>query len=493
MNDNMVKKNYIYNLVYQVFSLITPLVTTPYISRTLREAGVGQYAFSYSIVSIFVLFAGFGFGTYAQREIASLQGDKETQSKVLWEVFLVRIFTVLITLTAYIFLSLSLFNGKLYLSILLILSIHIIAIAFDISFFYQGNEQFSIIVLKNILVKIVGTVLIFVFVKTEKDVWIYALCQALTLFLSNLSLWMSLNKYVCKVPLHSLQLKKHLFPAFRLFLPTIATSIYTVLDKTIIGLLVPGSMILNGVLVSVADVENGYYEQSEKLVKMALIVITSLGTVMIPRNANEIATGNREAFLKNIFKALRFTLFLGIPMVLGMCAIANNLSPWFFGTGYEKVPYLLMMFSPLILIIGLNNVLGLQYLLPQKNDTKYTIAITTGAFVNIVLNLLLVSTFFSYGACIATVLAELTIDIILFSFCAKDIKFLDVVNLGWKYLISGIIMFVFEYLMFNNFESSVLNTFIMIVTGALVYVSVLIILRDTYMINMIKSIRNTRK
>lgn len=490
MNKKSVKLNYIYNLIYQIFTLITPLITAPYVSRVLGSSGVGQYSFTNSIVTYFILFGALGFGYYAQREIARHQGDKVEQSKIFWEIIICRSISVGLSLIFYLVLLFLGVYGEDYTLLMLILTINVVATAFSIEFLFQGNEDFLTIVIKNIVVKVLGILGIFIFVKKPSDVWLYILIHSLITIGSYLSLWTKLPKVLCKVDFKSLNPIRHLKPTLRLFIPTIAVSVYTMLDKTLIGVLIPGETEVNGVIQNISDIENGYYEQSEKIVKMAMTIVTSLGTVMIPRNSQAIASGNLDGFKKNISGALRFVFFVGTPIMFGLAAVANNMCPWFFGDGYEKVPSLMMMFCPLIMIIGFSNVLGLQYLLPMKKDKKYTIAITSGAGVNLVLNLILIRLFWSYGACIATIIAETVVTTIMFIFAKKDISFLELVKNSWRYIISGVTMFALVYFTQYFLAPKIYNTALLVLEGLICYFGLLFIFRDDLVLNYSKLLLN---
>lgn len=485
MSQKNIKKNYFFNLLYQIFGLITPLVVTPYISRVLGSSGVGQYSFTFSIATYFVLFATLGFNTYAQREIARFQGDKHQQSVVFWEIFIARLIPTFISLTVYAILILLNIYERQYILLMLILTINVVSVIFDVSFLFQGNENFAVIALRNILIKTIGVILIFVFVKNESHVWLYTLCQSLILIVSNLSLWTRLPKSLTKVSLKELNIKKHFVPTIRLFIPTIAVSVYTILDKTLIGVLVNG---VNDSGTKISDIENGVYEQSEKLVKMALTVVTSLGMVMIPRNSQAVSSGNYGAFKANVKGALRFVFFVGIPIMFGLAAIAQNMSPWFFGDGFEKVPYLIMMFCPLVLIIGISNVLGLQYLIPLKKDNKYTIAIVAGAALNLLLNLILIPLLWSYGACIATISAELLVTLMMYLFARKDIPLFEIFGCTWKYVASGTIMFLMVYFSQSELEPTIINTVLLIVKGFFFYTVLLFVFQDTMFLKLVSKI-----
>ena len=467
-NSKSITKNYLYNLIYQILLIIIPIITTPYVSRVLGADGVGKFSFSNSIVSYFVIFASLGFGYYAQREIAKYQDNKKKQSEIFWEIITVRSVSVLTALIVYFtVIVLGVFKEE-YTLLMIILSINILAVAFDISFLFAGNEDFSKTVFTNTLVRILNVIAIFVFVKDRNDLWKYVLITVLTVLTANASLSVYAKNFLCKIEIKSLRPIRHIKPAVILFLPTIAVSVYAYLDKTMIG------------VITGSDFENGFYEQAEKIVKMVMTVVTSLGTVMIPRNANAFERKDMEAIRRNIYRSVRFVLLLGIPMMIGLIAVSDNMVPWFLGDGYYKSANIMKILSVLVLAIGLNNVFGLQYLIPAGEDKKFTLSVTCGAVTNFLLNLVLIRLFKSYGAAIATIVAEIAVAVIMFCFIRKNISLREILKSSIKYLISGIIMFVPCFMLGRILEPSIINTFIIVFTGVVVYLICLILLRDEF-------------
>lgn len=491
MATKSIKKNYIYNLIYQIFVLIVPILVTPYLSRVLGPEGTGQYSFTYSLANYFILVAALGFGYYAQREIANHQNDKSAKSLIFWEIIIVRTFSVGISLALNIILNVTGVYGS-YSSLMWWWIILIAAQGFDITFLLQGNEEFAKIAIRNVIVKIISIICIFLFVKNPTDVYIYVICFAGSTLLGNLSLWPYLFKMLCRVKFHDLKPLRHLLPTLRLFIPTIAISVYTVLDKTLIGLLVTGTEtnIVNGVevITKISDLENGYYEQAEKIVKVCMTVVTALGTVMIPRNSNEYSCGNLDKVKENVYGATNFVWFMGVPLTLGLAAIAGNLVPWFLGEGYDKCVLLIQLFTPLILIIGFSNVFGLQYLLPTQRDGKYTIAIVLGAVINFALNIVCIKYFMSYGAVAASIAAELTVTVIMLIYIRKEISFLKILKQSIKYLIAGGIMFAAVYFTQTVLKPTILFTFLLVLEGAVIYFVILLCLKDKYVLNVIKKL-----
>lgn len=492
-----VKKNYIFNLLYQLFLIVVPIITTPYVSRVLTANGVGQYSFSFSLATYFTIFAGLGFGYYAQRAIAKRKDNKEELSKTFWEIIICRMFPVIIALAVNIvFCLIGLYRE--YTSLMWVFNINIFAIALDISFLYQGREEFGSLVIKNLLIKTASVVLIFIFVVSEKSLITYTIINASSVFLSNLFMWISTRKMLVKIRPRSLRPLSHLKGTIILFLPTIAVSIYTVLDKTLIGILISDTYEVLGedgvyITKNYSDLENGYYEQSEKIVKMAMVFITSIASVMIPRNSNELARGNIDTVRKNIYTSCRLVLLFGIPLMLGLIAVADNLVPWFLGSEYEKSALLMKVLSPLVLILGFSNVFGLQFLIPAGKDKAFTIALTTGAIVNLLLNVFFIQLWWSIGAAIATLIAETVVTTITAISVRKEINFLKAFVSGWKYIIAGLLMFGICYLISTKLNPSIINTIIITISGMISYFVILLLLRDSILITSIRKILHKNK
>lgn len=472
--DKKVIKNYLYNLGYQVLIILLPLVTTPYVSRVLGAKGIGTYGYTNSITQYFILFGCIGLNLYGQREIAYYQNDIQKRSKVFFELLLLRIITVSISIILYYF---TFCQNPTYGYIFSIQIIDVVASMFDISWLYQGMEDFKKIVLRNTLVKICGLIIIFMFVKSSADLPIYVLSYSATLLLGNLSMWMYLPKFVKKVRLKYLNIQKHLRPTIVLFLPQIATSIYTMLDKTMIGALTNNTA------------EVGYYEQSQKIIRMAMTIATSLGTVMLPRVANLFKEGKLNEVKESMYTSFQFISFLTFPLCFGLIGISKGFVPWFFGEGYGKVVYNLMIISPIIIIIGYSNVIGTQFLLPTGRQKEYTLSVCTGTVVNLCCNFLLIPMLLSYGAAIATVIAELSVTLVQVIATRNTFSYRYIFKLVYKYIIAAVLMLVVLLFLSNIIPVGILYTVIQMTAGCFVYFIVLIVLKDSSIYTVINKIK----
>ena len=458
-----ITKNYIYNLIYQVVAFIIPLVTTPYISRVLGAENIGIYSFTASIVTYFILFGSLGVAMYGQREIAYVQDDIKARSKTFYEILLMRFTTIGSSLVVFYFTFCQTGEYSIYYKILIL---EIIANAVDISWFFQGLEEFKKTVMRNLAVKLICLAGIFVFVKSPNDLIVYILIYMLSALIGNLSLWLYLPKYIQKVKIKDLKVFKHLKPTIALFIPQIAIQIYTVLDKTMIGVLVEDKS------------EVGFYEQAQKMVKMLLTVATSLGTVMQPRIAHTFAKGDMKKLKEYIDTSFKFVSFLAFPLMFGIASISSKFVPIFYGEGYEKVIILICIISPIIVAIGLSNLMGIQYLLPTKKQKEFTISVTAGAIINFIFNMIFIPLWQSIGASAATVIAECAVIAIQLYFVRKEIKTKDVIMNSKNYFIASVIMFVITMLINIFVQQPVLSITIQVVIGVIVYFAILFVLKD---------------
>ena len=350
---NKIIKNYLYTLIYQILIVILPIVTMPYVSRVLGAENIGIYGFTVSVVTYFTLLCGFGITKYGQREIAYTQDDRKKRSKIFWELCLIKLVAVLLFSVVFIVLFCTDKDYGLYYTILLV---EIIAVLFDITWFFQGLEDFKKVVIRNVIVKIISVAAIFIFVKNESDLVIYFLIFVLSTLIGNVSLWVKLGKYVDRPDFKFVKLKRHLKPMFSLFIPQIAVSIYTVLDKTMLGWLTNDMS------------EVGYYEQSQKIIKLALTLVTTMSVVMMPRISNIFFNKDDEQMNKYMNMSFRFDWFMGALIMFGVAAIAPTFVPWFFGGGFDKAIDLLVYTSPVIIIIALSSTIGSQYLVSIKKQ-----------------------------------------------------------------------------------------------------------------------------
>ena len=463
-----ITKNYIYNLIYQILIIILPIITTPYLSRKLGAEAIGVYGYTISIVTYFTLIGTLGLTNYGKREIAYIQDDFEKRNKLFSELIIFRFIMVVITLIIY---GIFIIFVKQYTIYYLILSLEIVSVALDISWLFQGIEDFKKVVARNIVVKFISVVLIFIFIKSGQDLWKYFCIYVVSTFLGNATLWIHISKYVKFTKIKLKELKKHIKPTISLFIPQIAVSIYTVLDKTMLGILCP----------DISEV--GFYEQSQKIIKVALTLITTIATVMVPRIANMYAKGDKAQINSYMQKSFNFVWFFSIPIMLGIIAISPDFVPWFFGDGYDKVIILMTIASPIIVFISLSTVTGSQFLMSIKKQNIHTVTVIIGAITNVIINIILIKRFCSIGAVISTVIAEFLIAAIeiIYLVYKKYISLESIFGKTLRYWLIGGLMFIIVWILQINLNPSIISTMIEIITGGLIYIGILFIIKDKFL------------
>lgn len=467
-----VKKNYLYNLLYQMTSVLLPVLTIPYVSRVLSADGIGINTVTYANTQYFILLGSLGISIYATKKIATIREKKDKLKKTFWEIFSIQ-FTGCIL--GYMVFALTLGQSHKYGVFYMLQGFYILAAAVDISWYFLGIENFKNASLRSFFAKIISVILIFIFVKTRDDLWKYILINAGTMFVGQLIMWFYVGKDMLKVKeIGKLKIAMHIMPILALFVPQIATQVYTVLDKTMIDLFK-------------GAVEAGYYDQSQKIVRILLSVVTSLGIVMLPRIANLFSKDDLNEVKKSLRKAFVVISFLSIPITFGLIGISDKFVPILFGNEFLSVIPLTKISPVLVIIIGLGNVFGTQYLLAIGKNKEYTASVCIGALVNFCFNLLLIPRFAAMGAVIATVSAELSIALIQFWFARVVFDFTWIKE-TYKYWVSGILMLAIVRLVGNVTPISILFLVLQIAIGSLVYFISLIILRDKFLFEAIENV-----
>lgn len=456
-------KNYAYNVLYQIFVLIVPLITVPYVSRVLGVTGVGINAYTNSIIQYFILFGSIGISLYGNRTIAYYRDNKQEMSKLFWEILILRAITILL---AYLCFLIFLFFTDTFKMYFLYQSILIVAAAFDISWFFMGIEDFKKTVLRNVIVKILSIFLIFILIKTKEDLGLYILILSLSQLLGNITLWPYLKFNLVSIKGSKLEIKKHVNQSLALFIPQIAIQIYLVLNKTMLGK-----------MISVEAA--GIFENSDKIIKMILAIVTASGTVLLPRVANMYRNGKNREVINLLYKSFNFSSFISIPMMFGIIAIGPKFAIWFFGQEFSEAGLIIQLLSIIIPLIGWSNVVGNQYLLPTNKLNLYTKSVTMGAVINFIFNFILISKYGLIGTAVATIIAELTVTATQFYYIKNEFSVKLLILPVIKYFVSGFVMYICILLINTRVQFGLLTMIVQVILAIIVYVSINILLKSS--------------
>lgn len=450
-----VVKNFLYNLSYQLLVIILPLITVPYVSSILGAEGVGDYAYTYSNSQYFVILGMIGISLYGNRQIAYVRNNKEELKNTFYSIYLLQLITTAVSFIIYnVFILI--FNNEAYKWLYFAQSINILAAMFDISWLFMGLEEFKKTVVRNTFVKIISLASIFIFVNNKDDTFIYTIIIGLSSLFGNLTLWLYLPKNIGVKRIKVSSLKLHLKNSLSLFIPQISIQIYLLLDRTLLGILTD-------------NVQVGYYENSQKVVKIVLTIATAIGTVMMPKIANTVASRDMDKVKYYIENSFFFVSALSIPLMFGLMGITNELSPWFFTDKFKGIEVLIVLSSIIIIAISWSNVLGKQLLIPLNRTKEFTISVTLGAVINFCLNLLILKYLGAVGACISTIVAEFAVTLIQFYFIRDFIKPIKLIKPTLVFFPASIIMYIIIKLIGIYMGPGIITNIIQSCAGIVIY------------------------
>lgn len=355
---------------------------------------------------------------------------------------------------------------------------------FDISWFFAGMEQFKYTVTKNAACKLIGVVLMFLFVKKEDDLLLYIIIITASMMIGNLSMWLYVPRFVEKVDFRTLTFRKHFHETLIYFIPTVATSVYTVLDRTLIG------------VITKNKAENGCYHYTMQIINMMkALTFSSLNMVLGSRLSFLFAEKRYDEIKERIADSTNYILFMGIGMCFGVIGVAKRFVPIFLGPGYDRVVTMLMLMSPIVIIIGISNCLGSQYYTPagyRKLSARYIII---GAVVNLMLNLVLIPKYWGYGAIVASLIAETVITVLYLKNCNGYLRLDTIVKDSWKKLIAGVSMLIVIKALDGAVTSDIIALLAEIAIGFTVYCAVITLLRDSFVTDLLmgKILKRKRK
>lgn len=454
MTKSNLKKNYIYNVLYQILIIIVPLFTSPYLTRVLGAEKLGIYSFTQSYAHYFVLFILLGVENYGNREIARVRDDKEKTKTTFWEIYAFQFALFVIVVAIYVFLiSFVVKDNKLIYWMQLL---YVVSAGLDINWCCFGLEKFKLAVTRNSIIKIGSAVAIFLFVKKQEDLWIYTMIAAGSLLLSQAILWPFIIKEIGYTKPGKEGIRRHIKPNLILFLPVLSVSLYTIMDKLMLG------------VMSSKD-EVGYYAYAERIIQIPLSFITALGTVMLPRASNLANRGENDTRAQLLNKSMQFSMLMSVGCTFGMIAIANVLIPWYYGAAFSRCSLFTQLLSPVIALTSWNTIIRTQVVIPEQMDREYHYAVLSGAAINLVLNALLIPKYQGNGAVIATIIAQTTVCVVQYVTVRKKVGFKKFFTETLAFSLCGIVMMIGLFVLPTITHSTVVDIVFRIVIGGIVY------------------------
>lgn len=470
IKQNGLKSNLFFSVILKLLMYMIPLITAPYISRVLGPEGVGEYSFANSIVSYFALIVNFGFVGYGTLRISANRYDKTKYSAYFWSIIFVRFVLLLVSVSLYFLLLKIGIKNTESIEIYFILSLTIFANFFDITYLFQGLENFKIISVINSFVRLIGAVSLFVFVKKPEDLVLYAFIQTSQLIIVAALPWIFTRGSIEKPSFSISLIGDTVKTSFFFFLPTLAVTLCSLVDKTMLGTMSE-------------KIQVGYYEQADKIILIVVNVLHAFAPVFSSRISLLVKQKKEVEIQNNINKMFELYFLIGIPSVLGLYAVSSRFIPLFFGDSFAPAVSVIIFLIPLILVLSGSNAIGNVYYGPRNLIWMTSIFYGIGSIVNIAINYCLIPQFGAKGAALASLISE-SLNLSLFIFYSrKGIDYRDIIKRSFKPFLAAIFMFViikgFEgfYVSIAN-GKGILVCIFEIAVGVITYGICLILLRE---------------
>lgn len=397
--------NFIMNIILTMSSVIFPLITFPYVSRILLPDGIGKISFVTSVVSYFVMFAQLGIPIYGIRSCAKVRDCKEKLSRTVHELFFINL---VMSVISYVILFIAVICIPRLCQEKLLFVIVSLTIGFNtigMEWLYKALEQYTYITVRSVIFKFIAFILMFLLVHDQKDYIHYGLVTIFAASASNIFNFINIHNYISMKSLTPYNLKQHLKPIAVFFAMSCATTIYTNLDTVMLGFMK-------------SDIDVGYYNAAVKVKTILISVVTSLGTVLLPRVSYYIETGLWDEFRRIAEKAIEFVLVIAVPACIYFMMFAEECIYFLSGDAFRGSILPMQIIMPTLVLIGLTNIMGIQMLVPMGKENCVLYSELAGAVVNLILNTVLINLFSASGAAVATLVAEAVVWVVQF-YCLK--------------------------------------------------------------------------
>lgn len=403
------KFNFIMNAILTASAFIFPLITYPYVSRVLGPENIGKVSFATSVVYYFSMFAQLGIPTYGISVCARVRDDKEKLSRTMQEIMIINLVMTAIVYLVFVGSLLAVPRLREEKTLFLIMGVTILFNTIGVEWLYKALEQYSYITTVSILFKLISVAAMFAFVHTRSDYIAYGGISILAATGSSLLNFIRLRRFVYLKPLGSYNLRRHFKAILVFFAMSVATTIYTNLDTVMLGFIK-------------TDTDVGYYNTAVKVKNVLCSLVTSLGTVLLPRMSCLAEEKKWDEFYSLVKKALNFVLLISLPLMVFFIIFANESILLLSGSMFLPAKLPMQIITPTIALIGITNVLGIQVLVPLGREKQVLYSEIAGAVINLILNSALIPSIESSGAAIGTLAAEFVVLAVQYRALRKDIK-----------------------------------------------------------------------
>lgn len=473
--SSSIRKNFFYSSILTTSGYIFPLLTYPYVARVLGVEHLGTNNFVSNVVSYFISFSMMGVGILGTREIAGAM--KEERNSVFSSLFMLSLCSTI--LSAIILFITSFFVPKLLQNQMMFFagSLNIVFNCFQMEWLFKGMEDFKYITMRSLSLKIVYVILVYMLVRNSNDYDILYYISVSITFANALINAIYSRKHV-RFTLNGVNLKKYIKPFLIFGLYMIFGSLYTTLNVGILGI------ICN-------DIEVGYYTTATKIYGIILSLFTAFTGVMMPRMSSLLSEGKIDEFRRITLRSYNILMMFATPIMLYFMIMAPQIIMLIAGSGYEGAIVPMRIVMPLVIVIGIEQILIIQTLMPLRKDKLILRNTIIGGFVGLIANIILVPNLKSIGSAIVWTLSELTIMLLSIQCVKNCIPF----NFPFKKFVSTILYYIpmaiilfFNTMLWNNKYICIISSLLILLFYC--YIVSAKLLRDFDMIYILNKITN---
>ena len=471
------KLNAFFNVVRNVLRLIFPLITFPYVSRVLMPEGIGKVNFANSIVMYFYTIASLGIGSYGIREAAKIRNDRLSRAKFTKEMLSINMVS---TLVSYILLAASLVFVKKFESyriLIIVNSSSIILNTIGFEWLYSALEEYGYITLRSIIFQIISLALTFILVRNSDDVVNYALVSVISNVGSNVCNLIHARRYLDLKTKVKLEIKKHLKPIFLLFLSSIAITVFSILDTSMVGFIKD-------------DVEVGYYTSASKIIRMIRDLFPAISTVMFARVSYYVGTKETQKIKEVTGQIFNLFYALSIPICMGFILLMKPILLLMCGSEFLPAVAVGQVLAPLVILSSISGYLSGAVLISFGREKIYMYVEVGAALLDIVLNFVFIPKYGALGAGIATLITELVMFIVFHISVKNEISGVKIKKALVQYIISSVIMALVVYMEIKYLPlSPILQILLGAVSGALIYFVILVIMKNEFLQSSLNNLK----
>lgn len=460
--DKGIKKNMVYNVMLQLFNITYPFITATYISRILGAGKLGIINYSQAISSYALIFGMFGISTYGLREVAKIRDKKNKLLRLFSELIIIKLMATIIVIIVYIItiynITFLLRENKLYLITSLVIFFNI----FNVDWFFGGIEEYRIISLRTIIIRIITLIAIVILIKKEEDYLLYAFLLIIGQCLSNF--WSFFISYkMIGFTLKKLNIKRHLKSLTIFFLSTFIVSCYTILNGIILGIYSTPEKV-------------AFFTRAKGFQGMGIAITGAIATVLVPR-ISYYYHNDKKKYLELLNKSLDYNYIISIPVTCGLMILAQPLNYIFGGEEFIPAYKSLLLQAPIVIILTIGTWMYFQILIPMGKESLGVVIQSIMALTSLALSYMLVPKYHEIGASGSLLITETVGPIILFFILRRKIKIKLITESFFKYILAMIIMGCIIVIL-KKYLSGITLVFVGITQGVLFYFFSLYVMKE---------------